>query len=154
MFGFCLLNNYRNKNYLHSKKVATFRDCSWIWQRCHGQCLWSFRAKSRFLFQMSRLQMRNRKVYIFIFFSSYLAFVDVLVCVVMVIFVLIAGCFTSVGFKVWCDEMEQRFPTCSKLTNVFSKFYEIGFEYTFCVFRSQIREQMLVPDRYGFHSSL
>merc|ERR1711971_1475292 len=46
--------------------------------------------------------------------SFFSAFVDVLVCVVMVIFVLIAGCFTSVGFKVWCDEMEQRFPTCSE----------------------------------------
>lgn len=46
--------------------------------------------------------------------SFFSAFVDVLVCLVMVIFVLIAGCFTSVGFKVWCDEMEQRFPTCSE----------------------------------------
>ena len=71
----------------------------------------------------------SKKLYMHFFFSSYLAFVDVLVCVVMVIFVLIAGCFTSVGFKVWCDEMEQRFPTCSKLTNVFPKFYEVGFEY-------------------------
>jgi len=46
--------------------------------------------------------------------SFFSAFVDVLVCGVMVAFVLIAGCFTSVGFKVWCDQMEQRFPTCSE----------------------------------------
>ena len=66
-----------------------------------------------FLGQFSNKESK-KLYYMHFFFSSYLAFVDVLVCVVMVIFVLIAGCFTSVGFKVWCDEMEQRFPTCSK----------------------------------------
>jgi len=46
--------------------------------------------------------------------SFFSAFVDVLVCALMCIFVLIAGCFSSVGFNIWCGQMTQRFPTCSE----------------------------------------
>ena len=100
-----------------------------IWQQNPSKILIGISWFSSLEYVMIYYKMMNRKSYDIVF-SSYLAFVDVLVCVVMVIFVLIAGCFTSVGFKVWCDEMEQRFPTCSKLTNIFPfiKFYGIGFE--------------------------
>jgi len=46
--------------------------------------------------------------------SFFSAFVDVLVCILMCIFVLIAGCFSSLGFNIWCGQMTQRFPTCSE----------------------------------------
>ena len=46
--------------------------------------------------------------------SFFSAFIDVLICLFMCIFVLIAACFVSVGFNVWCQGMTKRFPTCGK----------------------------------------
>ena len=46
--------------------------------------------------------------------SFFSAFIDVLLCILMCIFVFIAGCFVSIGFNTWCRQMTNRFPSCSK----------------------------------------
>ena len=46
--------------------------------------------------------------------SFFSAFIDVLMCILMLILVFIAACFVSIGFNAWCSQMLQRFPTCSK----------------------------------------
>jgi phosphotransferase system glucose/maltose/N-acetylglucosamine-specific IIC component len=46
--------------------------------------------------------------------SFFSAFIDVLLCMLMCIFVLIAACFVTFGFQTWCNEMTRRFETCSK----------------------------------------
>jgi len=96
-----------------------------IWQEMDGQFIvdWASQAYCNFtifvaviMFVISVIQFAR-----FVKFlrrgrdsSFFSAFVDVLVCVVMCIFVLIAGCFSSLGFNVWCDQMTKRFPTCSE----------------------------------------
>lgn len=47
------------------------------------------------------------------FFS---AFIDVIICFFMTVFVLIAACFVTFGFKIWCHGMLKRFPSCGEAT--------------------------------------
>ena len=66
--------------------------------------------------------------------SFFSAFIDVLICLFMCIFVLIAACFVSVGFNVWCQGMTKRFPTCGKsyaYINYFRMIHFYGF-FIFC----------------------
>ena len=43
-------------------------------------------------------------------------FVDFLVAAFMIVMSSVAGFFVSIGFSVWCDEMERRFETCADAT--------------------------------------
>ena len=96
-----------------------------IWQEKDGQFVvnWASQAYCNFtifvaviMFVISVIQLAR-----FIKFlkrgkdsSFFSAFVDVVICILMCIFVLIAGSFVSAGFNTWCSEMTRRFPTCSK----------------------------------------
>ena len=100
-----------------------------IWQEKDGQFVvnWASQAYCNFtifvaviMFVISVIQLAR-----FIKFlkrgrdsSFFSAFIDVVLCILMCIFVLIAACFVSVGFNGWCHEMTRRFPTCSKLPNL------------------------------------
>ena len=96
------------------------------WQQMDGQFLvdWASQAYCNFtifvaviMFVVSVIQFarflkflrRGREP------SFFSAFIDVVLCIIMCIFVLIAACFVSVGFNTWCYGMTRRFPTCSKL---------------------------------------
>lgn len=98
-----------------------------IWQEKDGQFVvnWASQAYCNFtifvaviMFVISVIQLAR-----FIKFlkrgrdsSFFSAFIDVVLCILMCIFVLIAACFVSVGFNGWCHEMTRRFPTCSEAT--------------------------------------